>query len=235
VVCADWSSEADLDWAATRIATFANYQAGQSCIAVQRVIVPESRYVELVERIVAKVETLATGDPYDEATDVGPLISEAAAIRVQEWVDEAVAAGARVLAGGQRLTGSGYDGGFYMAPTLIEGAPLHSELACTELFGPIATVHRVATFDEAVEAANASPYGLTAAIWTRSIHRAQEFVQRIESGVAAVNGPTYGSEPHMPFGGVKDSGNGWREPGTEAIDVYSDLKTVYMHHDPGLV
>src|SRR3954464_3548761 len=121
-----------------------------------------------------------------------------------------------------------------MAATLIEDAPLHSEIARAELFGPIATLHRVAGFEEAIAAANATDYGLTAAIWTHSLHRSQEFVDRVRSGVASVNGPTYGSEPHMPFGGEGQSGNGWREPGTEALDVYSDLKTVYIRHEPDL-
>ena len=119
-----------------------------------------------------------------------------------------------------------------MAPTVIEGASLDSEIACKELFGPIATLHRVAGFEEAIEAANATEYGLTAAIWTDSVHRGQEFIARVKSGVASVNGPTYGSEPHMPFGGEGLSGNGWREAGTEALDVYSDWKTVYVNHDP---
>jgi alpha-ketoglutaric semialdehyde dehydrogenase len=119
-----------------------------------------------------------------------------------------------------------------MAPTLIEDT---DELSAKELFGPITTLHRVRGFDEAVELANDSPYGLTAAIWTASVHRGQEFLTRISSGVASVNGPTYGSEPHMPFGGLRDSGTGWREAGTEAIDVYSDLKTLYVNHDPARV
>jgi alpha-ketoglutaric semialdehyde dehydrogenase len=131
-----------------------------------------------------------------------------------------------------RLAGDGHDGGFYMAPTVLEGAPLDSDVACKELFGPIATMHRVSGFEEAIELANATDYGLTAAIWTDSVHRAQEFVARVHSGVASVNGPTYGSEPHMPFGGEGQSGNGWREAGTEALDVYSDVKTVYNRHDP---
>ena len=122
--------------------------------------------------------------------------------------------------------------GFFMEPTLIEGS---RELDANELFGPITTLHRVSGFEEAVELANGTPYGLTAAIWTASVHRGQEFVARIRSGVAAVNGPTYGSEPHWPFGGVGDSGTGWREAGTEALDVYSDLKTVHVTHDPGRV
>jgi alpha-ketoglutaric semialdehyde dehydrogenase len=137
-----------------------------------------------------------------------------------------------VLCGGERLTGPEHDGGFYIAPTLVEGADLGAEISCTELFGPIATLHRVGDFEEALAAAQRSPYGLTAAIWTASVHRAQEFVARVTSGVASVNGPTYGSEPHMPFGGERDSGTGWREAGTEALDVYSDWKTVYVNHDP---
>ena len=137
-----------------------------------------------------------------------------------------------MIVGGERLTGEGRDSGFYMAPTLVEGAALDSEIASSELFGPIATLHRVAGFDEAIEAANATSYGLTAAIWSNSVHRGQEFVARVRSGVASVNGPTYGSEPHMPFGGEGTSGNGWREAGTEALDVYSDWKTVYANHDP---
>ena len=139
-----------------------------------------------------------------------------------------------MLAGGQRLSGGEYGSGFYMAPTLIENAPLESEISCTELFGPIATLHKVGSFEEALDAAHASPYGLTAAIWTASVHRGQEFLARIQSGVASVNGPTYGSEPHMPFGGLRDSGTGWREAGTEALDVYSDWKTIYVNHDPEL-
>jgi acyl-CoA reductase-like NAD-dependent aldehyde dehydrogenase len=140
-----------------------------------------------------------------------------------------------VVVGGERLGGPDHRGGFYMAPTLVEGAELSDEIACTELFGPIATLHPVGDFDEALAAANDSPYGLTAAIWTESVHRAQEFVARMHSGVASVNGPTYGSEPHMPFGGERASGTGWREAGTEALDVYSDWKTVYVNHDPSRV
>ena len=105
------------------------------------------------------------------------------------------------------------------------------EVSRSELFGPITCVYRAAGFDEAIRIANDSPFGLTAAIYTRNVDRAMVFLARIRAGVAVVNGPTYGSEPHMPFGGLKDSGNGTREAGTEAIDVYSDLKTVYINSD----
>jgi alpha-ketoglutaric semialdehyde dehydrogenase len=226
VVCDD----ADLDRAAEAAALSAFSNAGQRCASGSRLIVFDTVYDDFVSRLLEHTESQRVG-PGDEH-DFGPVINERQLEAMLAAVDRAREAGARVLAGGARLTGEGRQGGFYMAPTLVENAPLDSEIACTELFGPIATLHRVHDFEEAVAAANASPYGLTAAIWTGSVHRGQEFVARIQSGVASVNGPTYGSEPHMPFGGVRDSGTGWREAGTEAIDVYSDLKTVYLNHDP---
>jgi aldehyde dehydrogenase (NAD+) len=150
-------------------------------------------------------------------------------------VGRAREAGATVLTGGERLTGPEHDGGFYIGPTIVEGVERDDELSCTELFGPITTLHRVGGFEEALELANASPYGLTAAIWTSSVHRSERFFRNVVAGGVQVNGPTYGFEPHVPFGGERDSGTGWREPGTEALDVYSDWKTVYVTHDPGSV
>jgi alpha-ketoglutaric semialdehyde dehydrogenase len=229
VVCDD----ADLDRAAEAAALSAYSNAGQRCASGSRLIVFDAVYDDFVSRLVERTTAQRVG-PGDEH-DFGPVINERQLEAMLAAVERARGAGARVLAGGERLSGDGRERGFYMAPTLIEGAPLDSEIACTELFGPIATLHRVRDFEEALAAANASPYGLTAAIWTASVHRGQEFVARIQSGVASVNGPTYGSEPHMPFGGVRDSGTGWREAGTEAIDVYSDLKTVYVNHDPSRV
>ena len=229
VVCDD----ADLEKAADAAALSAFSNAGQRCAAGSRLIVFAAVYDDFVSLLVERTEAQRVG-PGDEH-DFGPVINERQLEAMVAAVERARDAGARILAGGERLTGEGRDGGFYMAPTLVENASLESEIACTELFGPIATIHRVDGFEEALTTANASPYGLTAAIWTASVHRGQEFVAQIQSGVASVNGPTYGSEPHMPFGGVKDSGTGWREAGTEAIDVYSDLKTVYLNHDPSRV
>ena len=111
----------------------------------------------------------------------------------------------------------------------------HNEISETELFGPITYLYRVRDFAEALRLANDSPYGLTACIHTRNIHRATEFTHKVLAGVAVVNAGTYGSEPHMPFGGLKQSGNGWREPGTEALDVYSDLKNILINVDPDLL
>ena len=222
IVCDD----ADLDGAAAAAALSAFSNAGQRCAAGSRFIVFDSVYDAFLERLLTRARAQRVGPTDDD--DYGPVINERQMNRMLASVERARASGARVLVGGERIGLRGY----FVAPTVIEGAALDGELASTELFGPIATIHRVASFDEAIMAANRSPYGLTAAIWTSSVHRAQEFVARIQSGVASVNGPTYGSEPHWPFGGVKASGTGWREAGSEALDVYSDLKTVHVTHDP---
>jgi alpha-ketoglutaric semialdehyde dehydrogenase len=228
IVCDD----ADLEGAADAAALSAYSNAGQRCAAGSRIIVFDSVYDRFRDLLLRRTAAQRVG-PGDE-DDLGPVINVRQLENMVAAVERARASGADVIAGGERLTGEGYDGGYYMAPTLIENAPLDSEVARSELFGPVATLHRVAGFDEAIEAANATEYGLTAAIWTNSIHRTQEFLIRVRSGVGSVNGPTYGSEPHMPFGGLGQSGNGWREPGTEALDVYSDLKTVYIRHEPDL-
>jgi acyl-CoA reductase-like NAD-dependent aldehyde dehydrogenase len=225
VVCDD----ADLERAAEAAALSAFSNAGQRCASGSRVIVFDGVYDRFRELLLERARAQNVGP--DDEDDFGPVINERQLANMLAAVERARAAGATVLAGGERIG----DAGFYLAPTVVEGVDVGDELACTELFGPIATLHRAAGFDAAVDMANASPYGLTAAIWTRSIHRAQEFTRRVHSGVASVNGPTYGSEPHMPFGGLKASGTGWREAGTEALDVYSDWKTVYVNHDPDLV
>jgi aldehyde dehydrogenase (NAD+) len=229
IVCDD----ADLAKAAEAAALSAFSNAGQRCAAGSRVLVFDSVYDEFVELLKQRASDQRVGPGDDH--DFGPVINERQLENMVAAVERARESGARVISGGERLTGPEYGGGFFMSPTLVEGAELDAEISCTELFGPIASLHRVSSFEEALEAAERSPYGLTAAIWTASVHRAQEFVARVRSGVASVNGPTYGSEPHMPFGGQRDSGTGWREAGTEALDVYSDWKTVYVNHDPSAV
>ena len=226
VVCDD----ADLAGAAEAAALSAFSNAGQRCAAGSRLVVFDSVYDGFKKLLLERTAAQRVG-PGDEH-DFGPVINERQLERMLAAVERARAAGATVLAGGERLTGPGYDGGFYIAPTVVEDVDADDEISRTELFGPITTLHRVSGFEEALRTANESPYGLTAAIWTKSIDRAQEFVRRVVAGGVQVNGPTYGFEPHVPFGGEKDSGTGWREPGTEALDVYSDWKTVYFTHDP---
>jgi alpha-ketoglutaric semialdehyde dehydrogenase len=222
VVCDD----ANLERAAEAAALSAFSNAGQRCAAGSRLIAFDAVYERFRDLLLERAHAQKVGP--DDEHDFGPVINERQLEHMLDAVERAKAAGATVLAGGERLDRPG----FYMAPTIVEGAGADSDISRTELFGPITTLHRVDGFEEALAAANASPYGLTAAIWTASIHRGQEFVRRVVAGGVQVNGPTYGFEPHVPFGGQRDSGTGWREPGTEALDVYSDWKTVYVTHDP---
>jgi len=122
--------------------------------------------------------------------------------------------------------------GYYVEPTLLEDAPADDPISTTELFGPVACLYRARNLADALRLCNDSPFGLTAAVHTASIHRAMRFTEQVQAGMAVVNGPTYGSEPHMPFGGFKQSGNGFREAGTEALDAFSDWKSVCVLHDP---
>ncbi|WP_030754116.1 aldehyde dehydrogenase family protein [Streptomyces griseus] len=213
VVLADWSSEADLDWAASRIATFSNYQGGQSCISVQRVIADTTVYDRLLPKIVAAVEAQVTGDPADDATDVGPLVDEAAAKRVESWVDEAVAAGAKLLAGGKR------EGATY-APTVLTELPDGVTLARSEVFGPVLTVARVDGEAEAFAAVNDSDFGLQAGVFTRDLQTAFRAHRALEvGGVIVGDVPSYRAD-QMPYGGAKRSGVG-REGVAYAMDDYT--------------
>ncbi|QFR00644.1 aldehyde dehydrogenase family protein [Streptomyces phaeolivaceus] len=213
VVLADWASDEDLDWAATRIATFSNYQGGQSCISVQRVIADASVYDRLLPRIVAAVEAQVTGDPADGATDVGPLVSEDAAKRVEAWVQEAVDAGAALLAGGKR------DGASY-APTVLADVPADVTVSCEEVFGPVLTVRKVEGEAEAFAAVNDSKYGLQAGVFTHDLQTAFRAHRALEvGGVVIGDVPSYRAD-QMPYGGVKQSGVG-REGVRFAMDDYT--------------
>ncbi|MFD3331429.1 aldehyde dehydrogenase family protein [Streptomyces sp. NPDC058700] len=213
VVLPDWSSEEDLDWAATRIATFSNYQGGQSCISVQRVIVDSSVHDRLLPKIVAAVEAQVTGDPSDAATDVGPLVDEAAAQRVEAWVDEAVAAGAKLLAGGKR------EGATY-APTILTDLPADVTLARAEVFGPVLTIAKVDGEAEAFAAVNDSDFGLQAGVFTHDLQAAFRAHRALEvGGVIVGDVPSYRAD-QMPYGGAKRSGVG-REGVRFAMDDYT--------------
>ncbi|WP_030910900.1 aldehyde dehydrogenase family protein [Streptomyces sp. NRRL F-5126] len=213
VVLGDYASDEDLDRAASRIATFSNYQGGQSCVSVQRVIADAAVYDRLAEKVVAAVGAQVTGDPADEATDVGPLISEAAAIRVEEWTDEAVREGARLLVGGKR------DGASY-APTVLADVPDGTRLARDEVFGPVLTLHRVDGEEAAFAAVNASRYGLQAGVFTHDVQAAFRAHRALEvGGVIIGDVPSYRAD-QMPYGGAKMSGVG-REGVRYAMDDYT--------------
>jgi len=201
VVCPDYDRPGDLEHAAQRIAGFATYQAGQSCISVQRVYAVESVYDGLRDALEKAVAGLRTGDPRDPATHVGPMIDEAAARRVEEWVKEAEAAGATVVVGGTR-EGSTYP------PTLLEGAPEDAKVMREEVFGPVLALERVASTAEAFDRVNASRYGLQAGVFTHDIGTAFLAHRELEvGGVVVGDVPSYRAD-QMPYGGTKESGVG---------------------------
>jgi len=228
VVCDDADLEHAAQW--TILSAFSN--AGQRCAAGSRIIVFDAVYENLRNRLVERTRRLKVGPGNDD--DLGPVINAEQLGNMLAAVERAQQDGATVLTGGHRLTDPGHAAGYYMAPTIIEDAAPDADISVSELFGPVTCLYRVPGFDEALRLANRSPYGLTACIHTRSVHRALEFTRRVQAGVAVVNAGTFGSEPHMPFGGVKFSGNGTREPGTEALDVYSNLKNVILTFDPSM-
>ena len=225
VVCDD----ADLENAANWVLLSAFSNAGQRCASGSRIIIFDSIYEKFRNLLVERTEKLKVGPGDDD--DFGPVINEVQLTNMLSAIERAREKGSVVLTGGHRLTDPAHVDGFYMAPTILENVDPQDEISTKEIFGPITCLYRVQDFAEALSLANDSPYGLTACIHTRSIHRAIEFTQKIQAGVAMVNAGTYGSEPHMPFGGLKQSGNGTREPGTEALDVYSDLKDIYINID----
>jgi aldehyde dehydrogenase (NAD+) len=209
VVCDDADLDRAVEWSLA--SAFSN--AGQRCAAASRLVVFDAVYDEFRDALVAGAREYETG----------PVISEASLDRIVQALD-----GADVLVGGRRVGREGW----WLEPTVVEGVAPDAELSCRELFGPVTILYRVRDFDEAVSVVNASPYGLTAAIHTASIHRAMRFSEEAEAGVVVVNGGTHGSEPHMGFGGVKQSGTGWREAGIEALDAYTEWKYVNLIADP---
>ena len=224
VVCDD----ADLDAAADLAAASAFIDAGQRCASGSRIIVFDSVYDTFRRKFLERVEKVKVGSGAED--DCGPVISRENLDRLVTQVNGAASRGAAVIAGG--AAADRLKPGYYMQPTVLENVPPADEVSQHELFGPITCLYRAKDFEQAIELANGTQYGLTGAIHTASVHRMQEFIARYQGGLVSINGATYGSGPHMPFGGVKNSGNGFREPGTEALDVYTELKTVVINHDP---
>ena len=226
IVCDD----ADLDEAVKWVCLSAFSNAGQRCAAGSRIIVFDKVYDAFRDKLIAAGKALKVGP--NDGDDFGPVINERQITAMLAAIDKAKKEGARVLTGGERLTDPAHAKGFYLAPTVIENASPEADISRHELFGPIACLYRVRDYDEAVTLANDSPYGLTACIHTTSVDRGIDFAHKVRSGVAVINAGTFGSEPHMPFGGLRQSGNGSREPGTEALDVYSELKDIYIQVRP---
>lgn len=229
VVCDDADLENACKW--VLLSAFSN--AGQRCASASRIIIFDAIYDRFRSMLVEKANRLKVGPKDDD--DLGPVINGDQLDNMIRAVETAREQGAVILTGGYRLEDPSHRNGFYIAPTIIENVATGDEISRIELFGPITCLYRVRGFQEAIAVANDSPYGLTASIHTNNIHRATDFCLKVKSGVAVVNAGTYGSEPHMPFGGFKQSGNGSREPGTEALDVYSELKDIYINVSPDKV
>ena len=217
-------SDADLDLAAQRIAFGGYYQAGQSCISVQRVLVASEVYDDFAARLTKQVEQLKVGDPMDETVDVGPVITRSEVDRIAEWVNEAEAQGAEVLTGGTA------DGPFF-APTLISQTTPQMKVRCEEVFGPVCTITPYQTFDEALAEVNDSKYGLQAGVFTNDINRAFEAHRTLEVGGVIVNDVSAFRADQMPYGGSKESGFG-REGLRFAMEEMTEPRIMVLSHVP---
>lgn len=222
VVCDDADLRNAVKW--TVLSSFSN--AGQRCASSSRIVIFNQIYSEFRSALLKAVERLKVGT--ENSDDLGPVINGSQLDNMLSAIQNAKRVGSEVLIGGDRMRTPKYAEGFYMSPTVIENVSPEQDISRTELFGPIVCLYKVSNYQEALDFVNDSPYGLTACIHTKNIDRAIHFAHHVKTGVAVINAGTYGSEPHMPFGGVKNSGNGTREPGTEAIDIYSDLKDIYV-------
>jgi aldehyde dehydrogenase (NAD+) len=227
VVCDD----ADLALAAEHATLSAFVDAGQRCAAGSRILVFDRVYDSFRQKVLARAEALRVGSGPED--DCGPVISRESLERLLGAIERAKARGARVLCGGRRV--EALAPGYYLQPTILEDVGPGDEISQQELFGPVTCLYRVKDLAEAIDLANATSFGLTGAIHTFNSNRIEEFIARYRAGLVSINGPTYGAGPHMPFGGVKNSGNGFREPGTEALDVYCEWKTIVVNHDPSRV
>ena len=213
---------ADLDAAVRTAVKARTINNGQSCIAAKRFIVAEPIADEFERRFVAGFEALRVGDPMDPATDVGPLANESQVKTIAEQVERSVAAGARVVTGGRRLDGRGY----YYAPTVLTGVTPDSPAYHDEVFGPVATIFRVPTLDDAIRVANDSPFGLGASAWTTDPAERARFVSELEAGMVFINAMV-ASDPRLPFGGVKQSGYG-RELAANGLREFVNIKSVWI-------
>jgi acyl-CoA reductase-like NAD-dependent aldehyde dehydrogenase len=220
---------ADLDLVTDGVLFGAFGTAGQRCTSTSRLIIHESLHDELVQRVLTRVASLRVGDPADRSTDVGPVINDSALQRIHGMVKAAEAEGATVAVGGHPVGPVGLDGTFF-APTVLTGVQRHHRIALDEVFGPVLSVLKTTSAEEAFDIVNEVEYGLSAAIYTSDINTALRGVDAINTGIVYVNAPTIGAEIHLPFGGTKHTGNGFREAGTRGLEQFSEVKSVYVDY-----
>jgi alpha-ketoglutaric semialdehyde dehydrogenase len=225
-------ADADMDHALDHVVSGAMWSTGQKCTATSRAILDASIAEQFTQRLTERVSNLRVGDPLAEDTQIGPVIDQSAVDRILGDIESAERDGARLLAGGSRLSSDGREHGFFVAPTLIGNVVPDSRLGQEEVFGPVLGVMTVDGLDEAIEIANSVRFGLSASIFTRDLRKALTFAQGIQAGVVHVNSETPGAEPQVPFGGFKGSSSYSREQGKSARDFYTQVKTVYIDLPP---
>ena len=201
---------------------------GQRCTAASRVIIHEQVHDRFVEQFVARASALRVGDGLDPQMQVGPSISETQLEKVMGYIEIGRQEGATVACGGHRLTGVAHANGFFHEPTIFTGVTRSMRIAREEIFGPVVSVIKCASLDEAIAIGNDVVYGLSASIYTQDINRAFQAMRDLDTGIFYVNAPTIGAEVHLPFGGTKATGNGHREAGLAALDVFSEWKSIYV-------
>ncbi|WP_017325124.1 aldehyde dehydrogenase family protein [Synechococcus sp. PCC 7336] len=220
--------DADLDLALEGALWGAFGTTGQRCTATSRLILHRDIKAEFVSKLIELTGNLRLGSGLDPQTDVGPLINQAQRDRVIRYLDIARDEGAKLAIGGEVAREDDLQYGCFFQPTILDGVTPDMRVAREEIFGPVVSAIAVDSFDRAIQVLNDTPYGLSSSVYTRDVNRAFQAMRDLEAGITYINGPTIGAEVHLPFGGVKQTGNGHREAGSAALDVFSDWKTVYV-------
>jgi alpha-ketoglutaric semialdehyde dehydrogenase len=218
--------DADLDLAVDGVVWSAFGTAGQRCTAASRVIVHEAVYAQLQSKLVERAERMKIGDPWEDDTEIGPVINEAAVDKIHSYTEIGKNEGAMLLTGGERVEGNG----FYYRPTVFADVEPQMRIAQEEIFGPTTALIPVKSFEDAVQAANGIRYGLSSSIFTRDVNKAFRAMRDLQTGITYINAGTTGAEVHLPFGGMKETGNGHREAGQAALDVFTEWKSIYVDY-----
>jgi acyl-CoA reductase-like NAD-dependent aldehyde dehydrogenase len=224
------AENADLDLAVEGIVQGAFGSTGQRCTATSRVVVVESVKEKFMQKLLERVRKLKVSDGFDPTVDVGPLASKNQLEKVLDYVTNAPREGARLVYGGNRLTGHDYDKGFYVQPTVFDDVSPNMRIGCEEVFGPVLSIINATDLEKAIELANDSRYGLSGSIYSTNLTEVMKYIDQIEVGMIHVNSPTLGGEAQAPFGGVKESGLGEREQGPRAIDFYTQEIVIYVDY-----
>jgi len=222
--------DADLELAVEGALWGAFGTTGQRCTATSRLIVQRDVARQVTDLLVERAQKIKIGDGLDESVEMGPLINDAARQKVLRYVDIARQEGARLRTGGAIVAGGACAAGYFFQPTIFDRVTPNMRVAQEEIFGPVLSIIEVKTFEEAVEVLNGTAYGLSSSIYTRDVARAFRAMRDIEAGITYINGPTIGAEVHLPFGGVKDTGNGHREAGTTVYDIFTEWKSIYVDY-----